>query len=336
MAKISVVVPVRNARPFLPGLRSQCESMAAGEHELEFVIVDDRSTDGGGDVLEEWRASDPRVVLIAGAGEGVAAARNLAVARASGDFVWFTDCDDEWSSTVVLDLVTVAERDGADVVVANARKTDPDGADLGLIVDADEASVRSGPESLRRLLDGQLQGHLWNKLVRRATLGTSPFPATRAHSDLGGLLGILGRTTTVSYLPTTVYTYKIRPGSILNSRAYRWQDLVDCNALAAAAGASVGIGPDDTAMARFRLTQVAVPLFHESVRRESVLTSEDVTAMRSTSRSMVTVRDALRLARSGDPRTAAKALFLRAAPGRYADSYRRYRARRYSGLDELT
>lgn len=64
---------------------------------LEILVVDDASTDQTAAIIRDIVNTDPRVKLIVNANsKGVYHARNLALQRASGDFITFHDGDD-WS-----------------------------------------------------------------------------------------------------------------------------------------------------------------------------------------------------------------------------------------------
>ena len=92
--KLSVIVPVYNVgaslSPCLESLKKQ-----AGNHEAEFILVDDGSTDDSGRLCDEFSAADSRFRVIHQANAGVAQARNAGLDAASGDWVAFVDGDDE-------------------------------------------------------------------------------------------------------------------------------------------------------------------------------------------------------------------------------------------------
>lgn len=91
---MAVVLPMRNAAPWLPAL------LAALVREwvvpFELIAVDDASSDGSGALLERLCSHWPRHRwrLLQGEGRGVSAARNQAVAATQAPLIAFLDADD--------------------------------------------------------------------------------------------------------------------------------------------------------------------------------------------------------------------------------------------------
>ena len=92
---VSVVMPVRNAIPYLNlAIQSVIEQTFC---DWEMVIVDDASTDDSLQLLLSIEKKDPRVSVIAlSSCRGVSFARNTAVAKARGRYIAFLDADDVW------------------------------------------------------------------------------------------------------------------------------------------------------------------------------------------------------------------------------------------------
>lgn len=86
---ISVILPTRNRARLLG---RAIDSVLAQQHRAwQLVVVDDGSTDDTAQVLAGY--TDPRIACVTGAGRGSAAARNLGLAHATGEWVAFLDDD---------------------------------------------------------------------------------------------------------------------------------------------------------------------------------------------------------------------------------------------------
>lgn len=91
---VSVIVPAFNAAATVEQtLRSVLAQTYA---HLEVIVVDDGSTDDTAAAVAHIAAHDPRVRLERQPQSGVAAARNLGIQIASGEFIAPMDADDLW------------------------------------------------------------------------------------------------------------------------------------------------------------------------------------------------------------------------------------------------
>jgi glycosyltransferase EpsE len=90
--RVSVVSTVYNGAPYfdraIPGILAQTFD------DFEFVLVDDGSTDGSLERLQEVARGDPRVRVFAPGRLGAAAAYNYGVEQARGEYVARQDFDD--------------------------------------------------------------------------------------------------------------------------------------------------------------------------------------------------------------------------------------------------
>jgi glycosyltransferase involved in cell wall biosynthesis len=88
---VSVVIPVYNGARYL---RAALESVFAQTYRsFEVIVVDDGSIDDSGKIAQSF----PEVHYIRQENQGVAAARNTAIAVARGEFFAFLDQDDLWT-----------------------------------------------------------------------------------------------------------------------------------------------------------------------------------------------------------------------------------------------
>ncbi len=89
--KISVLLPVYNARPWIA--RAVNSILHQTFQDFELILVDDGSTDGSADIAETLTA--PRVRLFRRPHTGLVAALNFGLQQARGEWIARMDADDE-------------------------------------------------------------------------------------------------------------------------------------------------------------------------------------------------------------------------------------------------
>jgi len=111
--EISVIIPVYNVAAWL----NQCMESVVRQTftDFEAVLIDDGSTDGSGELCDEWAAKDGRIAVIHKENQGLSAARNDGIRRAAGKYLVFLDSDDWWELDFLEKLYDKAEAQKADM-----------------------------------------------------------------------------------------------------------------------------------------------------------------------------------------------------------------------------
>lgn len=232
MVKFSIVIPVYNVAPYLRAcLRSVVAAsdklrMVSDEWATEIICVDDGSTDGSGEILEEFfHRSTPTPPLytykiLHQQNLGVSVARNVALEAATGEWIAFVDGDD----AVVPDwLVTAAgylDQSEIDLLRMDFQVWDggafqaPQGDELRL-VEGSELAVWSWQTYLSYRCGGP-----WLNFVRRGILGDDVrMPVGMAmKEDRIFCLKAVSRAKRITSVNYPGYLYRQRAGSACTSR----------------------------------------------------------------------------------------------------------------------
>lgn len=123
--KISVIIPVYNVEAYLE--RCIQSVLQQTYSNLEILCVNDGSTDKSGDILDHLASKDDRIIVIHHEqNQGLPAARNTALRRASGSYIGFVDSDDYISPDFYEKLIRPFQNDLVDIAVCGYYKEESD------------------------------------------------------------------------------------------------------------------------------------------------------------------------------------------------------------------
>jgi glycosyltransferase involved in cell wall biosynthesis len=171
---VSVVIPTYNRT--LVTITAIESVLAQTYPSFEVIVVDDGSTDGSGDVVEEFirrKTSDShRVVFVRQPNQGASVARNTGIENSRGEYIAFLDSDDVWSPEKLEWQVKALEqfKDESGVCVTDARLVNASGMDIGSFESAGRRYTQEiGIErSASKLLAGSFCGYWMSTLLARA------------------------------------------------------------------------------------------------------------------------------------------------------------------------
>lgn len=128
--EVSIVVPVYNVEKYL---RRCVDSILAQTFtDFELILVDDGSTDGCGNICDEYAENNERIRVFHQENAGVSAARNLGLEKAEGCYVAFCDSDDyclpDWLEKMVFSI----KENCCDLAIASYQYVDEDGKQTSL------------------------------------------------------------------------------------------------------------------------------------------------------------------------------------------------------------
>lgn len=122
MPVISIIIPVYNAASYL----HECIDSVLKQSMMDFelLLIDDGSTDGSGEICDDYALKESRIRVFHQANQGVSVARNAGLAQTKGEWVTFVDADDYLLPKALEVLYQAAIANDADFIYGNIIRRD--------------------------------------------------------------------------------------------------------------------------------------------------------------------------------------------------------------------
>lgn len=114
MIKISIIIPVYNAKKYL----QRCVNSIINQtyRYIEIILVNDGSVDGSAELCDQLAKIDNRILVVHQLNQGVSVARNIGMDYATGDYILFVDSDDRISENLCKLAIEKIEQYNVDAV----------------------------------------------------------------------------------------------------------------------------------------------------------------------------------------------------------------------------
>ena len=225
---VSVIIPVYNTEAYLRRCIESVWSQTLQDWEL--ICVDDGSTDGCLQVLEEYAARDPRIRIIRQENAGQAVARNRGQSEAVGTYLYFMDSDDHIHPQLLEICHHYAGLYGAQVVGLRAAKQ-ADAAWAAARYELGSIPHRVSREPLALNLKERayaLTWEPWAKFCHRDILDGIEFPpGIKRAEDALQAYTVWARHPLVVSLKCPLYGYENRPLSITHTAIGTVSDIAE-------------------------------------------------------------------------------------------------------------
>ena len=221
---ISVITPVYNVKQFI----GKCvESLMSQTFEdVEYIFVNDASSDGSIDILKSIVAKYPSKnirILNHTENRGLPASRKTGFEAATGIYIFNCDGDD-WVEPTLLEKLYNAVK---------VNDMDYSYCDFYLTYEKTERYMKcpsfSTPDEALRIgyLSGTAKYNVWNKLIKRDLYKGVVFPVDhrKGGEDLI-MLGVLSKAKSIAYVPEALYHY-IKINATAISEVFSQQRLID-------------------------------------------------------------------------------------------------------------
>lgn len=184
-------------------LREQVDSLLAQSYTtLEFIFVDDASSDSSLTILQEYASQDERIRLVTNPeNQGLLATFETGIRTAKGEMIALSDQDDVWMPDKIRLLAGAIGSHS--MIYADSALTDAAGIVTGKF--SDRNHLCDYPTGLHYVFGTKAMGHAM--LFKREIIDSAlPFPDFVGHDFILGFAA--AALNGVSYFPTTLVNYR--------------------------------------------------------------------------------------------------------------------------------
>lgn len=162
MVDISIIVPIYNAEKYI----SKCLTslIKQSKKELEFVLVNDGSTDKTEEIIKTFH--DSRIKYYKNKNQGIGKTRNFGIAKSSGKYLMFVDSDDYLEKDACELLYKKITLEDADLAICDFYKVYENGKKEEIkLLNFKTTTLKKTPKLLTAINLAP-----WNKMYKRSLL----------------------------------------------------------------------------------------------------------------------------------------------------------------------
>ncbi|MDR2409535.1 MAG: glycosyltransferase [Bacteroidales bacterium] len=224
MPKVSIIIPVYNVEKYL----RECLDSVVNQtlRDIEIICVNDGSSDGSPQILEEYAAKDSRITVIHKENGGLSSARNAAFPYIKSQYTLFVDSDDWIELDLCEKTVTIADKEQADMALFFYRYI----PEVKYSYPLENFLKRNSFTTIDQmtLLDHMMT---WSKLWKTQFLRDNniKFPEGICFEDNVVHWNALLQNPKLAVVPEQFYWYRVRSDSItMNYQDKKFFDIIFC------------------------------------------------------------------------------------------------------------
>lgn len=221
-AKLSVIIPVHNSEAYI---ESCVDSIRCQDYEdIEILLIDNNSSDSSLDICKQLMNEDQRIFLYKQNISGAAAARNLGIEKATGEYISFADSDDYLEENAYRIMMNKILEDDSEMVICSYKYVDSDRNDLRWYVPRLSRYIKNGPISGKDackifLTSRDIEGFGWNKVFKREIWNKNGLrfeESKTAFEDMATVFKVMAGCNRISFVEQKLYNYVQRTDSLVH------------------------------------------------------------------------------------------------------------------------
>ena len=224
--KLSIITTCYNASNYIQfALDSISKQITNDCISIEYIIVNDCSTDNSLDIVEEFKTKNkdkenfqvkiytPKKNL------GCGGARKYGIHKATGDYFMFLDADDYYiNDDFCFRAVTDIQTEGADIVEYGVIYNDKFGGKAYDMISKEKKIINSGIDGVYWIFkDNTIKFNVWSKIYTKEIIKSVEYDDTREYEDIRTVPYYVYNANKIVVLPNIEINYRAAINSIVRN-----------------------------------------------------------------------------------------------------------------------
>ena len=194
---ISIIVPVYNVEKYI----DKCLKSLVNQtlKNIEIIVVNDGSKDKTQNIVERYKKENSNIILINPTNKGVAAARNIGLKIANGEYIGFVDSDDYVDKNMFKNMYNLAKKNNYDCVQCNFFYTDYNKKIIGNKFCMEKFEVKKYMVNFFPVI--------WDKIYKKNILKNICFKEGVFAEDVEFLYKVIPNINSMGYIEKPLYYY---------------------------------------------------------------------------------------------------------------------------------
>lgn len=223
-SRVSVIVPVYNVENYLEKcLRSLVKQSLS---DIEIIVVNDGSKDNSEKIIKEFAQRYPeKIKAFTKENGGLSDARNFGIDRAAGDYIGFVDSDDYVTENMFEEMLLLAEKHHAKMVICNIQKVDENGKIVQKLTQMPDMPEKIALEHNFSVFS-DISYFACNKLFKKELFNQKRFKKGVHFEDIQLIPQLLLECETIAQTQSFHYQYLERTDSITKTHTEKGLDML--------------------------------------------------------------------------------------------------------------
>lgn len=224
--KVTIAITVYNCENYI----ARCLNSVINQtySNIEIIVINDGSTDNSLKIVKEIANKKP-IKIYTKNNEGVSSARNCAIEKATGEYIYIIDCDDWLEPTTIEEIVDIQKKYKSDIVKVGYYSNIIETKNYSIGKDSKYNSLLINLKEVRKkiaedIIVGNITSYVWTMMIKKNILSECLEFDKRLEfqEDKQFLLRLITKANNIYFYNKPLYHYFINQNSFMHKHSYEY------------------------------------------------------------------------------------------------------------------